>query len=217
MTDTARIVVTGAHPIARDVALGLEAHLVDIDPTAGEAAIDAAFAGMESLDQVVHAWLPAPILQRAAFADLDEAVWIDACEHALEVAWWVTRAVGPRLTRPGGSVVFLVPTVGLSGGAGYAMLGTVAEGLRVLAKSCGRQWAADGVTVNTVAAAPHLWVGSDAGAELARSISLSTPAFGRAGDPVDDIAALIRLLRHPDAHFLTAGTLVADGGVWMGL
>lgn len=217
MTDTGRIVVTGTHPLAHDVAAGLGAELVAIDPAGGETAIDEAFAGTERLDQVVHAWLPAPILQRAAFSDLDEAVWIDVCERALEMAWWVTRAVGPRMARPGGSVVFLVPTVGLSGGAGYAMLGTVAEGLRVLAKSCGRQWAADGVTVNTVAAAPHLWVGNDAGAELTRSISLSTPAFGRAGEPVDDVAALIRLLRHPDAHFLTAGTLVADGGVWMGL
>lgn len=54
------------------------------------------------------------------------------------------------------------------------MLAMVAEGLRVLAKGCGRQWGSQGVTVNTVAAAPHLWLGEEAGEALTRAVSLST-------------------------------------------
>jgi NAD(P)-dependent dehydrogenase (short-subunit alcohol dehydrogenase family) len=73
------------------------------------------------------------------------------------------------------------------------------------------------VTVNTVAAAPHHWVGVDAADSLTRAISLSTAAFGHPGDAADDLAPLVALLADPDAHFLTAGTLVADGGTWMGL
>ena len=47
--------------------------------------------------------------------------------------------------------------------------------------------------------------------------TLSTPAFGRSGDPATDLAPLVALIGRPEAHFLTAGTVVADGGVWMGL
>ena len=72
-------------------------------------------------------------------------------------------------------------------------------------KGCGRQWGVDGVTVNTVAAAPHHWVEPGTADALTRAISLSTPAFGHAGDPSTDLAPLIALLDDPDAHFLTAG------------
>ncbi len=113
--------------------------------------------------------------------------------------------------------MFLVPTVGMAGAAEFTMLAAVAEGVRVLAKGCGRQWGADGVTVNTIAAAPHHWVDPDTADTLTRAISLSTPAFGHPGDAADDLAPLVTLLDDPDAHFLTAGTLVADGGTWMGL
>lgn len=117
----------------------------------------------------------------------------------------------------GTSVVVVVPSIALAGGAGYAMLATVAEGLRVLAKGCGRQWAQHGITANTVATAPHHWVDDAAGQSLVKAISLSVPAFGGTGDAAADLAPLVAALAAPDAHFLTAGTLVADGGVWMGL
>jgi hypothetical protein len=40
---------------------------------------------------------------------------------------------------------------------------------------------------------------------------------GRVGDPGRDLAPVIELLGTDEAHFLTAGTLVTDGGLWMGL
>ena len=46
----------------------------------------------------------------------------------------------------------------MAGAADFTMLAAVAEGIRVLAKACGRQWGVDGATVNTIAAAPHHWV-----------------------------------------------------------
>jgi 3-oxoacyl-[acyl-carrier protein] reductase len=114
-------------------------------------------------------------------------------------------------------LVFVVPTIGMAGAAEFAMLAAVAEGLRVLAKGCGRQWGAAGVTVNTVAAAPHHWLDAEVADALTRGISLSTPAFGGAGAAADDLAPLIAALAAPDTHFLTAATLVADGGTWVGL
>jgi hypothetical protein len=43
------------------------------------------------------------------------------------------------------------------------------------------------------------------------------PAMGQVGDPAEDLAPLVGLMGDGDAHFLTASTLVADGGLWMGL
>ena len=88
----------------------------------------------------------------------------------------------------------------------------------MLAKGCGRQLGTEGVTVNTIATANHLWMPTDDGGRtVTGATTLSTPAFGRSGDAAADLAPLVALLGQPEAHFVTAGTVVADGGIWMGL
>ena len=180
-------------------------------------ALATAHRRLRGVDQVVHTWLAPGVVAPHRFMDLDEDEWAAGCEQSLAAAWWLARASAAPLRASAGSLVFVVPTVGMAGAAEFTMLAAVAEGVRVLAKGCGRQWGADGVTVNTIAAAPHHWLDPDTADELTRAISLSTPAFGHAGDAADDLAPLVALLDDPDAHFLTAGTLVADGGTWMGL
>lgn len=218
--------VTGDTGLAEGVAAGLralgaEVALLDC-AFESEADVRAAVATARDvlggdIDQVVHAWVEPALLDAHVFADVTEETWAVACEHTLEAAWWIARQSSPALRATHGSLVFLVPTIGMAGGAGYAMLAAVAEGVRVLAKGCGRQWGTAGVTCNTIAVAPHHWTGRDAGAELTRNITLAVPAMGGEGDPAGDLAPLVALLADDDAHFLTAGTLVADGGTWMGL
>jgi 3-oxoacyl-[acyl-carrier protein] reductase len=199
----------GVAALALDCAFESEAEVV--------AALATAEHRLGGLDQIVHTWLAPGVVAPHRFVDLDEDEWAAGCERSLAAAWWLARASKEPLRAAAGSLVFVVPTVGMAGAADYTMLAAVAEGVRVLAKACGRQWGYDGVTVNTVAAAPHHWVDTDAADSLTRAISLSTAAFGHAGDAADDLAPLVALLADPDAHFLTAATLVADGGTWMGL
>jgi 3-oxoacyl-[acyl-carrier protein] reductase len=177
----------------------------------------AADGRLRGIDQVVHTWLAPGVVVPHPFVDVADDEWADGCEHSLAAAWWVARASAAPLRASSGSLVFLVPTVGMAGAADFTMLAAVAEGIRVLAKGCGRQWGVDGATVNTIAAAPHHWLDPDTAEGLTRAISLSTPALGSAGSVSDDLAPLIALLEDPDAHFLTAATLVADGGTWVGL
>lgn len=181
------------------------------------AAMAAADARLDGIDQVVHTWLAPGVVTPHVFNDLSDDEWADGCERSLEAAWWLARASAAPLRESSGSLVFLVPTVGMAGAAELTMLAAVAEGIRVLAKGCGRQWGVDGATVNTIAAAPHHWVDDTTADALTRGISLSPPAFGDHGSVADDLAPLIALLDDPDAHFLTAATLVADGGTWVGL
>jgi NAD(P)-dependent dehydrogenase (short-subunit alcohol dehydrogenase family) len=182
------------------------------------AAMASAVDHLGSVDQFVYSWYPPLLTTKSAFTDLTEDQWAATCEGTLGAAWWSVRAlIRPMKAAGGGSMVFVVPTVGMSGAANFVMLSTVAEGLRMLAKGCGRCWGSEGVVVNTLATSPSLWVEADHGNRLLREISLSVPAMGTVGDPADDLAPLVGLLGTDDAHFLTSSTLVADGGLWMGL
>jgi NAD(P)-dependent dehydrogenase (short-subunit alcohol dehydrogenase family) len=235
-----RVLVTGTHPLAVGIADGMAARGDDVlllapDVAAGDweerrvpcsfgsedevtAAVRDAVDRLGGLDQVVHTWVDAGVLVEHEFVALDAEQWVRSCEGSLEGAWWLMRHLSePLRASGGGSVVVVVPSIAHAGGAGATMLATVGEGLRVLAKGCGRQWAKWGITVNTVATAPHHWVGAERGEQLVKAISLSVPAFGGVGDASDDLGALVAGLAQPEMHFLTAGTLMADGGVWMGL
>jgi 3-oxoacyl-[acyl-carrier protein] reductase len=219
------VVVTGDGPLAIGLLDGLEELGIDALPLicsfeSEEAVRDAvadADARLHGIDQVVHTWLAPGVLEPHRFVDLTDDEWADGCEHSLASAWWLARASAAPLRASSGSLVMDVPTLGMAGAAEFTMLAAVAEGVRVLAKACGRQWGVDGATVNTIAAAPHHWLDVGTADALTRGISLSTPAFGRHGSAADDLAPLIALLDDPDAHFLTAATLVADGGTWVGL
>jgi 3-oxoacyl-[acyl-carrier protein] reductase len=219
------VVVTGDGPLADGLLdgfddLGIDAVSLDCS-FESEAAVRDALAATDrrlgGIDQVVHTWVAPQVVAPRRFLDLTDDEWAEGCEHSLAAAWWLARASAVPLRASSGSLVFVVPTVGMAGAAEFTMLAAVAEGIRVLAKGCGRQWGVDGATVNTVAAAPHHWVDAETAEALTRGISLSTPAFGGAGHVAEDLAPLIALLEDPDAHFLTAATLVADGGTWVGL
>lgn len=235
-----RVAITGASPLASGLAAGLlelGATVALLAPDAGAlalsevTAVDCGFASeaeigvaiatadaaLGGIDQVVHTWLAPSIVTPHVLVELDEAAWVDGCERSIEAAWWLARRVVAPLTATHGSLVCVVPTVGMSGGANFSMLAAASEAMRVLMKACGRQWGLVGITANTLAAAPNHWVTDDEADALTRSVSLSQPAFGRAGDPADDLAPLVAMLADPGAHFLTAGTVVADGGIWMGL
>ena len=182
-------------------------------------AMAAADARLHGIDQVVHTWLAPGLVAPHRFVDLTDDEWADGCERSLAAAWWLARA--ERGAAAGELGIARVRRADARHGRrapSFTMLAAVAEGVRVLAKACGRQWGVDGATVNTVAAAPHHWVDADdrrrarpAASRCRRRRSAATASAA------DDLAPLIALLDDPDAHFLTAATFVADGGTWVGL
>jgi NAD(P)-dependent dehydrogenase (short-subunit alcohol dehydrogenase family) len=220
-----RVLVTGDTALPHAVAEALEAYGARVvrlrsgfgSEKAVQDAVAIAEQDLGGLDQVVHAWLPANVLTFGDFMSLDEDAWQDGCEAAMSGAWWLTREAIPPLQRTRGALTFLIPTVGMSGAAGFSMLASVAEGIRVLAKGVGRQLGSEGVTINSIATAAHLWIPPDDAATVTGATTLAKAAFGRSGDAAADIAPIVALLGQPQAHFVTAGTVVADGGIWMGL
>ena len=153
---------------------------------------------LHGIDQVVHTWLAPGSVAPHRFVDLDRrrvGRRVRAQPRRRVVAG--ARQRGQPLRASSGSLVFVVPTIGMAGAAEFSMLAAVAEGVRVLAKACGRQWGVDGATVNTVAAAPHHWVDADTADALTRGISLSTPAFGGHGERGRRPRAADRAARRP--------------------
>lgn len=172
-------------------------------------AVAAAVADVGPPHALVHTAVAPAGLVAMPLVDVDDDRWWAVWEGTMRSSLWLCQAVHPHLTGRDGRVVFLTPTLAMSGAAGLAPVAAAVEGQRLLAKSAARQWGADGITVNCVAPSPEL-LGLPAG-----EMALSAPALGRVGDPEADLGPIVAFLCSAGSHFLTGATLCADGGVWM--
>ena len=120
----------------------------------------------------------------------------------------------PHLAGNDGRVVFVTPTIALSGAAGFAPWATAIEGQRLLAKSAARQWGKDGITVNCVAPAWEAVAGAGPDGGPGGSMSLAPTPLGPA-DFEADVGAAVVTLAGEGMHALTGATLGLDGGAAM--
>ena len=211
-------VVVGDGPLAADLADGLSARGYCVAPLAVREVSRAMFtealhrisAELGSIDLLVHSHAHPLATRRGEVADLAERDWIDACESTVDAAYRLAQAAHPHLAASSGRLVFLVPTIGLTGAGGYAAFAAAAESIRALGKGLAKTWGKDNITVNSIAYA----LVADPGT---MKMSLAPPALGRAADTETDIAPVVALLDSPDAHSVTGATLVVDGGIWTAL
>ena len=166
------------------------------------------------LDTVVHVQIVAAAPRTVV--ESSTAEWVGCSEDAMEAAIHLAQEAHGPLADGGGRLVFVLPTIGMSGAAGFAGSAAAADGIRALAKGLAKQWGHHGITVNVVAVGPEAVLGGEVGAELSAAVALAAPALGRPGDPEADIAPIIAALASPETAFVTGSTLNADGGVWMG-
>jgi NAD(P)-dependent dehydrogenase (short-subunit alcohol dehydrogenase family) len=163
------------------------------------------------LDMVVHAQVDPDALTVTELFDTEEPEWERRCETLLREALWVAQSAFTAFTGRGGHLVFVTPTVGMSGAVGLAPYASAIEAVRALAKSAARQWGEAGIRVNCVAPPVET-------VDPARNVSgpwLAPVALGRGPDPRADLAPAVALLSADAAHFVTGTTLVVDGGILM--
>ena len=172
-------------------------------------AFRAAAAALGPLHLVVHAGVDPAAVVPAPLADTTAASWDERCEALLRSALACAQAAFGELQGRGGRLVFITPTVALTGAAGLVPYVTALEGIRALAKSAARQWGGHGITVNCVAPPVAL---AAAGVD---DPAVEEPALGRGPDGRADVAPVVALLAAAEAHFVTGATVAVDGGVVM--
>jgi 3-oxoacyl-[acyl-carrier protein] reductase len=191
-------------------------HGADVATTAAafpdRAGAERALAGTRRLDVVVHVAVDDAALDAAPLVDTPPAAWDERGEAFLRDALFTFQAAHDRFVAAGtGRIVVVAPTSGFTGAAGFVPYSTAVEGIRALAKSAARAWAADGITVNTVLVPPALV----APALVDATAFEAPPVIGRLPDLRHDVAATIAHFAAPTSGGITGATTIVDGGTVM--
>jgi 3-oxoacyl-[acyl-carrier protein] reductase len=133
----------------------------------------------------------------------------------LKGAFLVTRAAArPMLKQRSGRIVNIASVVGVMGNAGQANYSASKAGVIGLTKSCAKEFAARGITVNAIAPGYIRTAMTDKLTEEQRNKMLALVPLGRLGE-VADIAAAAAFLASDDAGYVTGQVLTVDGGMVM--
>jgi meso-butanediol dehydrogenase/(S,S)-butanediol dehydrogenase/diacetyl reductase len=219
-----RFLRSGASIVAVDIsAAGLQwcDGLENVVPVVGSVAdratnaamVDASLSGFGRLD---IAYLNAGIAAFGAISDPS----MDAFDSIVAVNLRGTvlglKAVSvPMIEQRSGAVVVTASTSGMFGDIGMWAYNATKAALINLVRSTGSELAAWGVRVNAVCPGPTLSdgaAGSMANQPGAQEAVASKIPMRRWAHP-DEIAAAVEFLASDDASFVTATTLVADGGL----
>jgi 3-oxoacyl-[acyl-carrier protein] reductase len=122
------------------------------------------------------------------------------------------RALRPMLRARRGRIVNITSTAGLRGSPGQVNYSAAKAGIVGLTRTLAKEVAAKGITVNAVA--PGL-IDTDLTSTLSdkqREQLVSVIPQKKAGTP-QDIASLVGFLCSDEAHYVTGGVFVADGGM----
>jgi len=190
-----------------------------------EKIIDRALSALDGLDILVSNAGGPPA---GTFLQHDRETWIKAADLTLHSAINMTRRAIPVMKEAGWGRIIYITSVAVKQPIDNLLISnTYRAGLTGFAKSISREFAKNGITVNTVLPG---YTETERLTELAGSISASTgiktgevfagwtadiPA-GRIGQP-EELAALIAFLASEKASFITGTSIQVDGGYIKGL
>lgn len=187
------------------------AQVVDVtDERSVTDAVHAAQAAHGKIDALVNS---AGLLRIAPAHDLTEAQFKASLDVNVTGAFLLSRAAARAMAANGGRIVHFASVSSLVANKNYAAYSTSKAALSQLVKVLAREWAGDGITVNTIGPAMTEtgMTGSYLSDEAFRAQALAAIPMGRFGTP-DDLLGPLILLLSPAGKFITGQTLYVDGG-----
>jgi len=146
---------------------------------------------------------------------MSEKDWDTVLDTNLKGAFTMTKAfTRPLRKAENARIINIASVVGLTGNAGQANYAASKAGLIGFTKSCAKELAKSGVTVNAIAPG---FIATDMTDELSdkvKDVIKDNVPMGEFGE-VEDIAAAALYLASPCARYVTGQVLTVDGGMVM--
>jgi len=146
---------------------------------------------------------------------MSEADWDTVLDTNLKGAFTLTKTFARSLRKADRArVINIASVVGLIGNAGQVNYAASKAGLIGFTKSCAKELAKSGVTVNAIAPG---FIATDMTDELSDKVKDAIKAKIPMGDlgAVEDIAGAALYLASPAARYVTGQVLTVDGGMVM--
>ena len=219
-----RLVAEGAEVHASDLNGSLldglaAASVIGLDAT-DEAAVTAWAARFARVDALVHC---VGYVHHGNIEECSPADWRRSMTITLDSAYYVIRAVVPKIKAHGGSVTTIASVASSTKGfPKRAAYGAAKAGVIGLTKACAADYLADKVRFNAVCPgtvdSPSLRgrieeLATTLGSiEAARKMFIDRQPAGRLGTP-EEIAGMCAFLASDDAGFMTGQIVNVDGGI----
>jgi 3-oxoacyl-[acyl-carrier protein] reductase len=187
--------------------------LADVTQPAGaETLVDAALKAFGRLDCLVN---NAALRRETPFAELSFEEWREVNAIILDGAFLMAKAALPALKQSDcASIVNIGGMSAHTGAINRAHVVAAKSGLAGLTRALAHDLASDGITVNCVVPGMIDTKRGETSTATPAHHAQHMPPIGRRGKP-EEIAALVRFLASPQAHYITGQSIHANGGVFM--
>lgn len=150
------------------------------------------------------------LLMRMKDADWDEVININ-----LKGVYLVTKAVSKIMMKQrSGKIINMTSVSGVAGNAGQANYAAAKAGVIGFTKTCAKELAARGITVNAIAPGFVKTDMTDVLPEKVKENVANVVPLGRMGEP-EEIAGVATFLASDFANYITGQVLCVDGGMVM--
>ena len=177
-----------------------------------EAAVEKAIKAAGRVDILVN---NAGITKDGLVMRMSDADWDAVLNINLRGTFLFTRALSRAFLRQkSGRIVNIASVIGLIGNAGQCNYAASKAGVIGLTKSCAREFASRGITVNAIAPGFIQTAMTDKlSAEQKEAITKQIP-LASLGQP-EDVAEAVLFFASPGARYITGQVLAVDGGMVM--
>ncbi len=155
----------------------------------------------------------AGVTQDGLFVRMSPENWQKPVDINLNGTFYFTRAAAPIMMRQReGRIINISSVIGLTGNAGQANYAASKAGIIALTKSVAKELGGRGVTANAVAPGFIATEMTHDLPEKVRTDMLRQIPLKRFGEG-KDVAGVVKFLLSEEASYITAQTLVVDGGM----